>query len=68
MILIVGLVQNPWGFSPFSLFYWVTVGIDHRRSYIGVAQHGLYRAYVVICLQKVGGEAVPEGMRWYPLG
>jgi hypothetical protein len=44
----------------FNCFARYTVGIHHRRSYIGMVEHRLDRANILICLQKMcskpGGE------------
>ena len=44
------------------------MGINHRRSHIGVSQHCLDRTNIIICLQKMRGEAVPKSMRFNALG
>lgn len=41
--------------------------IDHRRPDIGMAEHFLDRAYVVIGLEQVGRERMSEGVRRDPL-
>ena len=42
--------------------------IDFRRAHAGVAEHLLYGKQVGTAFQKMGGEAVPEGVRTDGLG
>ena len=44
------------------------MGIDHRRSDVGMAQQRLDRADVVVGLQEMGGKTVTERVRLNPLG
>jgi len=44
------------------------MGIDHRRSYVGMTQQSLNGADVVIGLEEMGGKTVPKGMRPDALG
>ena len=39
------------------------VRVDHRRLHVAVAQHFLDRADVIVGLQQMAGETVPERMR-----
>jgi len=38
------------------------MGVDHRGPYIAVSQQPLYRADIIIGLQKVSDKAVAEGI------
>ena len=42
--------------------------IDFRRAHAGMAEHLLYGKQVGTAFQKMGGEAVPEGVRTDGLG
>lgn len=44
------------------------MGVDHRGAYIAVAQHLLDLADVIVGLQEMRSERVPQGVRRHPLG
>ena len=44
------------------------MGIDHRSSYVAMAEQSLDSPDIVIGLQKVRSETVAEGMRGDPFG